>query len=88
LPALAIRRTEESARRTRTNGAADWDPGPARFAVNQLLAVLVRPLPAGLACVYLLELTNGVEKISNNLEIGTQPPVQEQKQQRNQADNK
>ena len=56
--------------------------------MNQLLALLVGPLPAALGCVYLLELPNGVEKSSNDLEVATQPPVQEQKQQRNQADNK
>jgi hypothetical protein len=80
---LAICRTEESACRTRANGAADWNPGAARFAVNQLLALLVRPFSGGLACVYLLELTNGVEKVLNDLEIWAQAPVQEQKQQRN-----
>jgi len=82
-PALAFSRTKESAGRTRTEGSSDWNPGAARFAANQLLALLVRPLPAALAGVYLLELTNGVEKVLNDLEVGTQPPVQEQKQQRN-----
>jgi len=51
--------------------------------VNQLLALLLGSLLAGLVCAYLLELTYGVEKILNDLEVGTQPPVQEQKQQRN-----
>jgi hypothetical protein len=85
---LAICRTKESAGRTRAKGAANWNPGAARFAVNQLLAPLVRLLPAALACVHLSELTNGVEKVSDDLEVGTQPPVKEQKQQRYQADNK
>jgi hypothetical protein len=80
---LAFWGTKESAGRTRAKGAADRNPGAARFAVDQLLALLVRLLPAGLAGVYLLELTNGVEKISDDLEVGTQPPVQEHKQQRN-----
>jgi hypothetical protein len=84
---LAIRRTKENAGRTGTEGSPDWNPGAARFALNQLLA-LVGPLPAVRACVYLLELTYGVEKVSNNLEVRTQPPIQKQQQQRNQADNK
>ena len=82
-PALAIRRTKERAGGTRTEGSPDWNPGAARFALDQLLALLLGPLPAGLAGVYLLELTNGVEKVSNDPEVGTQPPVQKQKQQRN-----
>jgi hypothetical protein len=51
--------------------------------LNQFLALLVSLLPATLAGVYLLELTDGVEKVLNDLEVGTQPPVQEQEQQRN-----
>ena len=82
-PALAIRRTKENAGRTRTQGAADGNPGTARFTVNQFLSLLPGFLPPGLACAYLLELTYGVEKRLNDLEVGTQPPVQEQKQQRN-----
>ncbi len=51
--------------------------------MNQLLALLGRTLLSRLVGIYLLELTNGVEKTSDDLEVGTQPPVQEQKQQRN-----
>jgi len=51
--------------------------------VNQLLALLLGPSPAGLRGVYLLELTNGIEKVLHGLEVGTQSPIQEHEQQRN-----
>jgi hypothetical protein len=56
--------------------------------VNQSLCLLTGALFTGLVCIYLLGLTNGVEKVLNDLKIGAQPPIQEHKQQRNQADNK
>ncbi|HEV2045210.1 MAG TPA: hypothetical protein VGQ95_01290 [Chthoniobacterales bacterium] len=56
--------------------------------MDQLLTLLARLLLSSLTRVYLLEVTDGVEKVSNDLEVGAQPPIQEHKQQRNQTDNK
>ena len=59
--------------------AADWHPGAARNAANQFLRLLIRcsrPISS-----YLLKVTNGVEELSDELQIGSQPPVKENEQQ-------
>ena len=57
----------------------DWHPRAAGNTADQFLRLLVLwSWPSG---SYLLKVTDGVEKLSRDLQIGTHPPVKEKEQQ-------
>jgi hypothetical protein len=59
--------------------APDWHPSAAGNTANQFLRLLI--LWSLASSSYLLKVTNGVEKLSQELQIRTQPPVKEKEQQ-------
>jgi len=59
--------------------AADWYPRVAGNAANQFLRLLIRW--SWLSVSYLLKVANRVEELSDELQIGSQPPVKEKEQQ-------
>ena len=59
--------------------STDGNPGAARFAANQLLTLVASSRPLCLVYVYLLELTYGLKKLSDDFEVWTQAAVQEHK---------
>jgi len=75
----AISRTKDRRSGRGADGAADWHPRAARNAANQFLRLLIRS--SWPSSSYLLKVTNGVEELSDELQVGTQPPVKEKEQQ-------
>jgi len=75
----AISRTKDSRSRRGGDRTADWDPRTAGDAANQFLRLLIRW--SWLSVSYLLKVANRVEKLSDELQIGSQPPVKEKEQQ-------
>jgi hypothetical protein len=85
IPARAIFGTKDCVAGTRRKGASNWDPRPAGFATDQLLWLLAsRTAPIR---AHLLKVTECLEKLLHNSEVGTLPPVQQDKQQGNEDNN-
>jgi hypothetical protein len=75
----AISGTKDRRTRRGADCAADWHPRAAGNAANQFLRLLIRWFRPSIS--YLSKVANRVEELSDELQIGSQPPVKEKEQQ-------